>query len=163
MNANNAVGKIRLLYSDTTPVAFLAGLHANSRSAGLCEDEAARMFNGRLIDDLGLLNKLWNGSDIRFDRKKESFRVRSPRCTISWMVQPVVFRRFMERKGDDARGIGFLARCLVSYPPSTQGTRFLRSLPENLDAIQSFKERIRELLEGQIELLRPEQKEADHE
>ena len=69
----------------------------------------------------------------------------------------------MERKGDDARGIGFLARCLVSYPPSTQGTRFLRSLPENLDAIQSFKERIRELLEGQIELLRPEQKEADHE
>ena len=163
MKERRITGEIRLLYSDTTPAAFLLGLHENSRSAGLWEDEAGRIFNTRLVEDLGLLNKLWNGNDITIDRKHESFRIRAPRCTISWMVQPSIFRRFMERKGEDARGIGFLARCLVSYPSSTQGTRFLRSIPENLDAIQSFKERIRELLEDQIELLRPEQKEADHE
>lgn len=154
-------GEIRLLYADTTPAAFLGGLHKNSRSAGLSEDEAARMFGGSLVDDLGLLNKLWNGSDIRVDRKHESFRIRAPRCTISWMVQPVIFKKFMDRKGEDARGIGFLARCLVSYPLSTQGTRFLRSQPENLDAIQKFSDRIIELLNDQIELLRPELKEVN--
>lgn len=163
MTERKITGKIRLLYADATPAAFLAGLHNNSRSAGLSEDEAARMFIGRLVDDLGLLNKIWNGSDITFDRKYESFRIRAPRCTISWMVQPVVFKRFMERKGEDARGIGFLARCLVCYPLSTQGTRFLRSLPENLDAIQQFSDRIFELLNDQIALLRPEQREVNCE
>ena len=163
MKERRIVGEIRLLYSDTTPAAFLVGLHDNSRSAGLWEDEAGRIFNTRLVEDLGLLNKLWNGSDITVDRKHESFRIRAPRCTISWMVQPSIFRRFMERKGEDARGIGFLARCLVSYPPSTQGTRFLRSMPENLDAIQKFGDRIIELLNGQTDLLRLDPKEVNCE
>ncbi len=163
MKKRRIAGEIRLLYSDTTPAAFLVGLHDNSRSAGLWEDEAGRIFNTRLVEDLGLLNKLWNGNDITIDRKHESFRIRAPRCTVSWMVQPSIFRRFMERKGEEARGIGFLARCLVSYPTSTQGTRFLRSRPENLDAIQKFGDRIIELLNDQIDLLRPEFKEANCE
>lgn len=161
MKETKIAGEIRLIYADTTPAAFIAGLHNNSRSAALCEDEAGRIFSSRLVDDLALLNKLWNGSDITVDRKKESFRIRSPRCTISWMVQPAVFRKFMDRKGEDARGVGFLARCLVSYPLSTQGTRFLRNQPESLDAINTFGARITELLNDQIDLLRPEQKEAN--
>ena len=155
-SAMKKTNEIRLIYSDTTPAAFLRGLHEHSRSAGLCEDEAGRIFNSRLVEDLGLLNKLWNGSDIRVDRKNESFRIHSARCTISWMVQPDVFRKFMEKKGESARGIGFLARCLVSYPPSTQGTRFLRRLPENLDAVQEFGNRTFDLLKNQVGFLRPE-------
>lgn len=144
---------IRILYSDVTPSAFLAGLNSNSASAGLCDDEAGRIFSGRLIDDLGLLNKLWNGSDITVDRRNESLSIRSPRCTISWMVQPEVFRRFMNKKGEEARGIGFLARCLLCYPLTTQGTRFLRSHPD-LEAIPVFTHRVMELLNDQVELLR---------
>lgn len=149
-------GKLRLLYSDTTPIAFLHGINQNSRSAGLCEDEAGRIFNSRLVDDLGLLNKLWNGSDVTVDRRYESFSVRSPRCTIAWLVQPAVFTKFMERRGDDARGIGFLARCLVSYPVSTQGTRFLRGLPQDLTAIRSFSDRVFALLHDQTDRLQPQ-------
>lgn len=145
--------KIRILYSDVTPAGFLAGLNANSTSAALCDDEAGRIFSGRLVDDLGLLNKLWNGSDVIVDRRNESLNVRSPRCTISWMVQPEVFRRFMERKGEEARGIGFLARCLLCYPLSTQGTRFLRSHPD-LVSIPVFRDRILKLLNIQVDLLR---------
>lgn len=156
MNETKIAGKIRLVYSDTTPAAFLAGLRNNSRSAGLCEDEAGRIFGSRLVDDLGLLTKVWDGRDVIVDRKLENYRIRAPRCTISWMVQPAIFKRFMERKGEDARGIGFMARCLVSYPLSTQGTRFLRSRPENLDAINIFNDRVLELLNEQIDLLRPE-------
>lgn len=161
MSEKRIVGKIRLIYSDTTPAAFLAGLRDNSRSAGLCEDEAGRIFEGRLINDLGLLNKLWDGRDVTVDRKHESFRIRAPRCTVSWMVQPAVFGKFMERKGEEARGIGFMARCLVSYPLSTQGSRFLKCWPRDLDAVQKFRERILELLTDQIDLLRPEPKEVD--
>lgn len=146
--------KIRILYADITPAAFVAALNNNSRSAGLCEDEAGRIFNSRLVDDLALLNKCWNGSDVTVDRKHESLRIRSPRCTVSWMVQPAIFGKFMERKGDDARGVGFLARCLVSYPISTQGTRFIRSRPENLEAIEKFNERVLLLLNDQMDWFR---------
>lgn len=163
MKKRKIAGMIRLIYADTTPRGFLEGLHNNSRSAGLCEDEAGRIFGSRLVEDLGLLNKVWGGSDLRFDRKNESFRIRAPRCTISWMVQPEIFKRFMERKGEGARGIGFLARCLVSYPPSTQGGRPLKRIPENLVAVQKFGDRIIELLNDQIDLLSPEQLEANCE
>ena len=45
----------KLLYSDVTPAAFLYGLHQNTKSAGIFDDEAGRIFNGPLVDDLGLL------------------------------------------------------------------------------------------------------------
>ena len=163
MEKRRSTRKVRLLYSDTTPYAYLLGLHDNCQSAGLCEDEAGRIFDSRLVDDLGLLNKLWNGSDITVDRKNESFRIRAPRCTVSWMVQPEVFARFMERRGDGVRGIGFLSRCLVSYPVSTQGTRFLRKPPESLDAISKFGNRVVELLNDQFDLLCPEERGGNRE
>ena len=155
--------KIRLIYQDVTPAAFLAGLYKNSPSAGLCEDEAGRIFHSRLIDELPLLNKAWNGSTVSVDRKHESFKIRSPRCTISWMVQPGVFRKFMDRKGDEARGIGFLARCLVSYPLSTQGMRRSIERPQRLEAIERFRARVTELLNEQIDYLRPCAPEDDDE
>lgn len=158
----NVSEAIRLIYADTTTAAFLAGLHNNSNSAALCEDEAGRIFNSRIIDDLGLLSKLWNGSDIYVDRKYGSFKVRDPRCTISWMVQPAIFKKYMERKGDDARGIGFLARCLVCYPQSTQGTRFLRGQPKQHNEIEKFRNHITKLLNDQKNLFLKHQQESNN-
>lgn len=146
---------IRLLYADATPASVVVGLRDNSRSGALCEDEGGRFFSSRLVTDLGLLNKLWGGNDIAVDRKYESFIVLSPRFTASLMIQPAIFQQAMERKGDEARGIGFLARCLVSYPASTQGQRFIRDLPENLEALESFNARVKELLEDQQRLFAP--------
>jgi hypothetical protein len=68
----------------------------------------------------------------------------------------------MERKGENARGIGFMARCLICFPPSTQGTRFIRSTPEKLDGIQRFRDRIIELLNDQIDLLTPTDEEDEN-
>jgi hypothetical protein len=154
MNTQNP--RIRLLYSDVTPQAYLFGLWLNSRSAGLVEDEAGRIFSSRLVDDLGLLNKLWDGRDVTVDRRTGSFKLRAPRTTINWMVQPEVFRQFMERKGENARGVGFLARCLVCYPQTTQGTRLLRQHINAGDKIAQFRLRILELLNDQVDLLTPE-------
>lgn len=148
--------RIQVIYNDATPAAFLRGLHQNSCCAGLWEDEAGRIFTSPLADDLGLLNKGWDGRNISINRRSGSFLVENPRVTISWMVQPSVFERYMARKGDNARGIGFLARGLVSYPQSTQGSRFIRSIPEKLPGIQAFRERTKQLLASQIETLLPQ-------
>ena len=113
----------RLIYSDTTPHAFLRGLHENSASALLLEDEAGRIFNGRMVSDLGLLNKAWGGDDLYVDRVSNSFRVLNPRVGISWMVQPDVFEKYMQKKGDQIRTIGFLPRCLIAWPESRMGFR----------------------------------------
>lgn len=156
-HANTAPPKptrpITLLYADTTPAAFVAGLAENSRSAGLCEDEAGRIFEGRLVNDLGLLTKAWNGSDIVVDRRHGRFKIRDPRCTISWMVQPQVFQAFMQRKGENARGIGFLSRCLVCYPISKMGFRPSQNNTAPLDSIAWFNSRTLELLKSQVNQL----------
>lgn len=152
----NLKQRIRLLYSDATPAGFLYNLYINSRSAGFIEDEAGRIFNSSIVDDLGLLNKLWDARSITVDRRSGSFCVREPRATISWMVQPAIFSKYMDRKGECARGIGFLARSLVSYPQSTQGTRFLMNGIMDVEKIDAFQSRVRTLLEEQLELLTPE-------
>lgn len=150
--------KLRVLYNDTTPSAFLKGLSENGSSAGLIEDEAGRIFKGRMLDDIGLLNKLWGGQDISVDRRSESFTLESPRATINWMVQPATFSEYMERKGESIRGIGFLARCLVSYPLSTQGWRFIDFEDGELPAVEAFGQRVFELLIDQrTQLLNPDE------
>ena len=139
--------KKKLIYNDVTPAAFIYGLHANSKSAGIFDDEAGRIFSSSLVDDLGLLNKGWSGSDIHVDRRtSECFTVKDARVTISWMVQEPVFLKYLERKGDQARGIGFLARCLVSRPESTQGSRFISGTPITFKSLPIFHRRISELL-----------------
>lgn len=140
--------RIKLLYNDVTPAAFLHGLFANSRSAGLIDDEAGRIFSTNLVNDLGMFNKAWDGSDISVDRRtSESFVVTDARVTISWMVQDAVFQKFMDSKGDQARGIGFLARCLISRPVSIQGSRFIQGDAIELESLPKFHDRITSLLQ----------------
>jgi hypothetical protein len=71
------------------------------------------------------------------------------------MVQPNIFEKYMNRRGDDARGIGFLARCHVCYPESTQGSRFIKPRPEELVYVKSFKQRCLELLNEQVDRFIP--------
>jgi putative DNA primase/helicase len=45
-----------------------------------------------------------------------------------------------------ARGTGFLARFLVSYPVSTQGTRYFSEAPANWPALATFNDRLTAIL-----------------
>ena len=142
--------RIRLVYQDVTPAALLYGLHENTRSAALSENEAARFFNGPVSDDASLINKGWDGSDLIVDRRSsECFTVASPRLTLNLMVQPSAFAQYMERKGEEARGVGFIARWLVCCPTTTQGTRFIDQPTAKPVAQAAFKTRILELLADQ--------------
>lgn len=146
---------VSTLIGDCSPAGTIAHMNHYSPSVCLCEDEAGRVFDSNLMNDLGLLNKAWGGSRVTVDRKYERIVVMSPRCSLIWMVQPSVFEKFMERRGENARGIGFLARCHVCYPESTQGTRFNKPRPEELVYVNDFKQRCLDLLHEQVERFLP--------
>ena len=144
---------VRLLYNDVTSAALLHGLYTNTRSAALNEDEGARFFEGRLINDAALINKGWDGSSLTIDRQKTGrISIESPRITLNLMVQPQVFSKYMERKGEDARGVGFIARWLVSRPISTQGSRQIKNSIVGKYYQHKFNCYIKELLEHQLSI-----------
>jgi putative DNA primase/helicase len=101
-----------------------------------------------ILRNLALLNTLWDGGEIAVDRRsKPSFRLRDRRLTFGLMVQPEALRGFLERAGTLPRGSGFIARFLIAWPASTQGTRGYRPAPATMPAVERFGERVRELLE----------------
>ncbi len=100
-----------------------------------------------ILRNLALLNVLWDGGEMAIDRRsKPSFVLRGRRLTLGLMVQPEALRGFLERAGTLPRGTGFIARFLIAWPGSTQGTRAYRPAPEAMPLVALFGERIRELL-----------------
>jgi putative DNA primase/helicase len=73
--------------------------------------------------------------------------LRDRRLTFGLMVQPEALRGFLDRAGTLPRGSGFIARFLIAWPASTQGTRSYRMAPESMPAVERFGLRIRELLD----------------
>ena len=144
----------QLLYLDATTEALAYSLTHSWPSAGLVSSEAGAVFGGysmgtdTVVRNLALLNQLWDGADFSVDRRtKESFHVRNVRLTIGLQVQPAVMHKFMDGHGAVSRGQGFLARCLLSYPKSTQGTRIAKDPPSRTPGLDAFCQRLRDLLE----------------
>jgi putative DNA primase/helicase len=61
-------------------------------------------------------------------------------------VQEPTLREFFNRSGALARGTGFLARFLVAWPESTQGSRFFTEAPDNWPHVAAFDQRIAAIL-----------------
>lgn len=120
--------KIQLILEDSTAEAIAQVLYEGHGSASLNSSEGASILNGRAMQALAWLNKLWSGESFTVNRKtSESFTVSNARLTISLMTQPNIINKFLKKKGDEAAGIGFLARFLVCNPESTQGQRFIEA------------------------------------
>lgn len=84
---------------------------------------------------LGFLNNLWDGKEYQTQRKSvHPIRLKDARITISIMIQPGPFYEFLRKNKDLARNIGFLSRCLIAFPKTTQGSRFL-----NYEKIRNLK------------------------
>lgn len=151
----------RLLYADVTPEALAYGLAKQWPSGGVVSAEAGIVFGshgmGRdsVMRNLGLLNQLWDGKSLTIDRRTtESFTVKGARLTVALQVQEPTLREFFARSGALARGTGFLARFLVAWPESTQGTRLID--PDSPDGpatwphLAAFHRRIAEILEQPV-------------
>lgn len=72
-------------------------------------DEAGIIFDGYTLSELPFINKMWDGSVLSVDRKNEPEQmIENARMTLSLMVQPGLFDRYMERKGSAAVTVVFL-------------------------------------------------------
>ena len=143
----------RLMYADATPEALAFGLAKNWPSGGVVSSEAGIVFGSHgmgkdsVMRNLGLLNQLWDGTSVTIDRRStESFTVRGARLTVALQVQEPTLREFFAKSGALARGTGFLARFLLSWPESTQGHRPFTEAPANWPKLAAFNRRTAEIL-----------------
>jgi putative DNA primase/helicase len=144
----------RLKYGDTTPEELAFNLATRWPAGGVVSSEAGTVFGGHgmgkdsAMRNMAMLNQLWDGATLPVDRRSsESFTVRGARLTMSLQVQEPTLRAFFESTKGLARGTGFLARFLVSWPASTMGTRSFTEAPANWPALAAFNSRLTAILE----------------
>ena len=144
----------RLLLGDETPEQLAYRLAHNWPASGVMSSEAGLIFGAHgmgkdsVMRSLGLLNILWDGGSHSVGRRtSESFEVRGARLTVGLQVQEATLLEFFDRAGALARGTGFLARFLVSWPESTQGSRQFREAPASWPRLAILHRRIAALLE----------------
>jgi putative DNA primase/helicase len=143
----------RLIYGDATPEALTYALAKGWPSGGVVSSEAGSVFGSHgmgkesAMRNLAALNQLWDGATLPVERRStESFTVRGARLTMALQVQESTLRAFFDSTKGLARGTGFLARFLVSWPASTQGTRHFTEAPKNWPSLATFNSRLTALL-----------------
>ncbi|MGN5171900.1 DUF3987 domain-containing protein [Aeromonas sp. 102P] len=115
------------LLNDVTSAAIKHAISAYGHTIGVFSDESAHLFASDFMRETSVLNSLWGAkpiSALRVSTQGET-TIGDYRFSLSLMVQGPLFERFLERQGEQARGSGFFARCLLSEPHSTQGSRFI--------------------------------------
>ena len=144
----------QLIYGDATPEALTYALAKQWPSGGVISSEAGSVFGAHgmgadsVMRNLATLNQLWDGASLSVARRStESFTVRGARLTMALQVQEATIRAFFENTKGLARGTGFLARFLVSWPESTQGTRNFTEAPDNWPALATFNKRLTTILD----------------
>jgi len=146
----------RLVYSDATPEALTDGLANKWPSGGVVSSEGGAVFGSHgmgkdsQVRNLAILNQLWDGARLTFDRKGGSYVVDGARLTMALQVQESVLLEFFKKTGTLARGTGFLARFLFAQPVSTQGTRFFQEPPKNTPALTAYNNEIKRILQAPV-------------
>jgi len=143
----------RLIYGDATPEQLGYSLAKQWPSAGVMSSEAGIVFGSHgmsgdsAMRNMALLNVLWDGGTHTIDRRTtDSYKVQDARLTMGLAVQADTVRNFFDNSKGLARGTGFLARFLVAWPTSTQGTRLFKEPPTAWPMLTVFSARITELL-----------------
>ncbi len=139
----------RLLFSDVTSAAIKQELGKGWPSLAVMSDEASGLLTGGVLKDPAI-NSLWSGQPISVERVSSGgFKLEDCRLGLMLMLQPGLFASFLERQGEHVRSSGFLARCLMCAPQSTQGQRFNGDLRYRAaGALEIFHRRVEELLKG---------------
>jgi putative DNA primase/helicase len=143
----------RLTYQDITPEALAYSLATGWPTAGVLSSEAGTVLGGHamgkdsMIRNLAFLNVAWEGGIHEVGRRtSESFTVKGARLTMSLAIQDATLRAFFDRTGTLARGTGWMARFLLAWPESTQGTRLYTEAPDRWPALAAFHHRLDQLL-----------------
>jgi len=142
-----------LLIGDATPEGLAIALTQEWPTGGIFSSEAGvilgshGMSSDSAMRNLGLLNVLWDGSTHRITRHtSDPIEIRGLRLTMAMQTQEQTLKEFFTKTNGLARGIGFLARFLVAYPDSTQGTRMFSKALSAWPKLAKFHRRIAEIL-----------------
>ena len=146
--------KYKLLYEDVTIEAILEGLADGSFSILLTSNEGGIVTKGSLFHSAPILNKIWDNQSIRIDRKSvPSFIINGARLSIALMIQLGLFEKLIGKYGNELRSSGFLARCLICQPQSTQGWRMKQNddysnefRKSNEEEFNKYQEKVRSLI-----------------
>lgn len=142
-----------ILCSDPTVEGIFRQLNEGQPSIGLFTDEGGLFTSGYAMGaetktaTLARISKLWDGAD--FDRIRAgdgASLLRGRRMALHLMMQGIVANELFS--DPIANGQGFLARCLVTYPQSTAGTRlFIDRDPMQAPAMKKYYARVLSILE----------------
>lgn len=143
----------KLLHTDITPEKLGHFLAKEWPSGGVVSNEAGAVFGSHamgkdsIMRNLALLNTLWDGGEISSERKStEGFTLRGARFTMGLQVQEATLREFFSKSGTLARGTGFLARFLISWPKSNMGKRLFTEAPSAWPHLVAFNRRLNVIL-----------------
>lgn len=143
----------RLTYQDITPEQLAYSLATGWPTAGVLSSEAGTVLGAHgmgkdsMVRNLAFLNVAWEGGIHQVDRRtSESFTVKGARLTMSLAIQDATLRAFFDRTGTLARGTGWMARFLLAWPASTQGTRMYADPPDRWPALAAFHHRLDQIL-----------------
>lgn len=147
----------RWQYQDFTIEALGKGL-MGWPAAVIESDESGSVFGGYSMREAAMkvladLNRLWDGKPIHVDRRQsESYLIDGVRLSVSLMIQEPALREFFRQSKQLARGTGFLARFLISWPSSMIGQRFYKDPPKGWPALSAFHQRMEHLLSKPLQI-----------
>ena len=144
----------KLIYEDATPEGLAMKLVSEWPSGGVFSSEAGVVFGGHAMNkdvamrNMGRLNKLWDGKIPETTRATTAgYSATDARFTMSLQVQESAVRAFFDNSKGLARGTGFMARFLVSWPESTIGSREFIEPPDDWPALAAFNNRLTVILD----------------
>lgn len=139
----------RIMRQNATHRAIMDAFEGDGEAVAFMGDEGEIITKGGVLNQIGMLNKVWDGAPLlTLDRSERvSVIVQNPRVTVSYMVQTAVLEDLLEHRGDIMRGSGHWARNLIGWPSSTQGSRYTYHLDQNWHYLPKFHERVAELLD----------------
>lgn len=147
----------KLILGDTTSEALGYSLAKDWPSGGIVSSEAGIVFGGHamgsesMMRNFAMLNQLWDGATLPVSRRSaESYTVKGARLTMALQVQESTIRAFFDNTRGLARGTGFLARFLIAWPQSTQGSRMFTEAPASWPALTTFNSRLTAILERPV-------------
>ncbi|MBV5311046.1 DUF3987 domain-containing protein [Chromatium okenii] len=137
-------------FEDVNSAALSYAVATGWPSSGLFSDEGGMVIGSQGLGDdnatslLSLLNTLWDGRTSHATRKQAATaEIRGRRFSSFLMLQPDLLPKLIDK---GARGLGFMARFLMSTPATTMGTRFYTEPPKDWLALNQFDAQILQLL-----------------
>ncbi|WP_099481701.1 YfjI family protein [Stenotrophomonas maltophilia] len=138
----------QIVHQDMTATAIHEALEGDGEAIALITDEGQLLLESAAMRNLGLFNKLWDGPrTLPLARAgNKVITVHNSRTTMHVMSHYEVVQKYMQKKGDIARGSGTLARFLIAMPPSNKGYREARFDSSTMPDLDRFRARLGELI-----------------